>query len=203
MLVQTLAALYSNAAGVFNSVAGYDTDLTVATNGIAPTIIISSPHSLLKLHATMQDSTQGTLKSMALRTQTQALDARYMPPKTVSSRLNPPVRARLGQLPNKLRLIYTYERLDSGTPPLSSQELSSLRAFTGARIIYSLTAAKVAGAVTQTGFYDYRQFAEPAGRHSHFGVPLSCVEVKLKDNDRHQTTEDDPKGDVSAPSCCF
>ncbi|KAI9721668.1 MAG: hypothetical protein M1828_005036 [Chrysothrix sp. TS-e1954] len=203
VLVQTLAALYSNASVVFNSAAGQEADLTMATTGISPTIVVSSPQSLLKLHSTMKETASSSMNKMALRAQTQALDAGYMPPKTASSRLNPPVRAMLGQLPNKLRLLYTYERLNGGTPPISSQELSDLRAFTGARIIYALTAGKIAGAVTQSGFYDYRRFDELAGRHSHFGVPLSCVEVKLIDNDTHRTVDDRAEGNivVSGPAC--
>lgn len=57
--------------------------------------------------------------------------------------------------------------------------LSHLRAFTGARVIYGLAAAKVAGTVAQTGFYDYR-IEEGEGR-SHVGAPVGSVEVKLID----------------------
>jgi hypothetical protein len=50
-----------------------------------------------------------------------------------------------------------------------------MRIFTGARVLYALTAAKVAGALFQTHAYDYRRDSGP----SHFGPPLSSVEIKL------------------------
>jgi hypothetical protein len=58
---------------------------------------------------------------------------------------------------------------------LTYEQLTDLRIFTGARVLYALTAAKVAGALFQTLAYDYRRYSGP----SHFGPPLSSVEIKL------------------------
>jgi hypothetical protein len=58
---------------------------------------------------------------------------------------------------------------------LSSEQLADLRIFTGARVVYALTGAGVVGAITQTNVFDYRRQNGP----SHFGAPLSSVEVTL------------------------
>ena len=102
----------------------------------------------------------------------------------------------MGTSPGKLRLLFVSERAGLNTPPLSSEDLSDLRIYTKARVIYALTAAKVAGAVTQTNMYDYRRGLTPSNKHSHFGVPLSCLEIKLKDNGPHKTTDEQNAGQV-------
>ena len=115
------------------------------------------------------------------------------------TKLNPPTTAALGTTRGKLRLLYAFERAHASTPPLSPAELSDVRAFTGARVIYALTAAKVAGAVTQTNFYDYRTESQERGKHSHSGAPVSSVEIVLKDTEGHKTTDDRVEGEVN----CF
>lgn len=190
ILVQTLAALYCHASVALNSVAGPEVELPLAATGIAPTIIAASADSASKLHTSGKASSTGTAKKWALSTQTQALKAGYMPPTTLLSRINKPTVATIGNVPGKLRLLYAYERTHAGTPPLSSIELSELRAFTGARVIYALTTAKVAGTVAQSGFYDYRvQDGEDAPKHAHFGAPVSTVEVMVVDEGEHRTVE--------------
>lgn len=72
--------------------------------------------------------------------------------------------------------------------------LSDLRVFTGARVVYALAAARVAGAVSQTAFYDYRTEASGKG---HFGAPPTSVEIFLKDKGAHKTTDDVIEGEVS------
>ena len=92
--------------------------------------------------------------------------------------------------PGKLRLVLISNCLIPGPdsqPCLSSAQLSDLRIFTSARVVYALTAKQVAGAVAQTHVYDYRQ---KEGRESHFGAPLSSVEVKLVDAGVFKTEED-------------
>ena len=202
MLVHIIAALFSNASIALNSVAGSDIELPLATVGIAPTITVASPQTVLKLRENMKSTVRGVLKKLAFRTQTQALDAGYMPRTTFLTRLNPPATAPLGHLPKRLRLIFVGEKLHGGTPPLTSNELSDIRAFTGARVIYALLAAEVAGAVTQTSLYDYRRSDETAGKHCHFGAPLSCTEIKLVDSQTVQNREGQmPQGEVSVLSC--
>jgi len=49
-LVVTLAALYYNASLALNSVAGSDADLSLATEGISPTIIAASASTVSKAH---------------------------------------------------------------------------------------------------------------------------------------------------------
>lgn len=124
---------------------------------------------------------------------------------TLLSRFSPPVKATLGQVApgSKLRLLYIYECLDSDTDGksrqlLSSEELAHLRAFTGARVIYALAAAKVAGVVAQTGFYDYRVLGDGKSRGSHFGPPVGSVEVKLVEKGDYKIKEGErPQGEVS------
>ena len=69
----------------------------------------------------------------------------------------------------------------------------ALRIFTGARVVYALTAARVAGAVTQTQFFDYR--VDDAGK-GHFGAPLTSAEIYLKDMGSLKTTDDKSEGEV-------
>jgi hypothetical protein len=119
-----------------------------------------------------------------------------MPTDTFLTRLNAPHRAAIGTTPGKLRLLFIADRAGSETPPLSSHDLSDIRIFTGARVVYALTDARVAGAVAQSSMYDYRREGAAKNKHSHFGVPLSCVEVKLVDTDVHKTTDQSARGEV-------
>lgn len=43
--------------------------------------------------------------------------------------------------------------------------------------------------------YDYR-LASPSTKHSHFGVPLSSVEVKVRDTPTLKTTEEHAEGEL-------
>lgn len=193
-LVLALTALYSNASVAFNSAAGKDMDLALATVGVAPTVIVATPKSLLTLH----EETSGTLKSFIaskihwMQTQTLTQNG-VMPAASLLTSYNDSMRPALGRTPGKLRLVYTADKAGAGTPPLSSAVLSDLRIYTGARVIYSLTAPKVAGAVAQTGFYDYRVHEDKC---SHFGPPLTSVEVVLRDSGNHKTTDDKAEGEV-------
>jgi hypothetical protein len=84
---------------------------------------------------------------------------------------------------------------------LSANVLSDLRIFTRARVVYALTAAKVAGAISQTAFYDYRL---PTDSKTHFGPPLTSVELFLKDTGAHKTTDDKIEGQVRKTlQCCI
>ncbi len=120
-----------------------------------------------------------------------------MPLATIFTRINDSLRPSIGTPPGKLRLVFVSEQAGGDSPPLSPLDLSDLRIFTGARIIYALTAAKVAGAVTQTAFYDYRVDDKAPGKHSHFGAPVSSVEILLRDTSDHKTTDELAVGEVS------
>jgi hypothetical protein len=196
VLTLTLAALFSHSTVIINSVAGPGVDLTLATRSIAPTVIVASPESAVKLHQTTTASVTNGLKKLAHYLETRVLTSGRLPTDNVLSRLNAPKRASVGSTPGKLRLLFIAEKAGRDTPPLSSEDLSDLRIYTKARVIYALTAARVAGAVAQTNIYDYRRGVTPANKHSHFGVPVSCVEVKLKDTPSHRTTDENTAGEI-------
>lgn len=193
-LVLTLAALYSNASVAFNSVAGKAADLGVATRGISPTIIAAAPATLLKTHSETSKSLSSVISRNIHKMQTTTLAKHgFMPAASFLTKFNDSIKPAIGTQPGKLRLLYIAERAGAGTPPLSSAQLSDLRIFTGARIIYALTAAKVAGAVAQTSLYDYRVFDDQC---SHFGAPLTSTEVFLRDTKDHKTTDSEIRGEV-------
>jgi hypothetical protein len=181
---------------MINSVAGPGVDLILATRLIAPTIAVVSPETAAKLHSSTTTTITGTLSKFAHSLETRMLTAGRLPTDTLLTRINAPKRATLGTTPGKLRLLFVSERAGLNTPPLSSEDLSDLRIYTKARVVYALTAARVAGAVAQTNIYDYRRGATPSNKHSHFGVPLSCLEIKLKDSGPHKTTDEQNAGEV-------
>ena len=192
-LTLTLAALYSNTSVAFNSVAGRSPDLAVATQGIAPTVVVASPTTLLQTHSECMRRLGG-LGKLSHNLSTSTMTQRGV--QSASNFLSTfagGARPSLGNKPGKLRLIYTAERLGTGSPVVSSQIQADLRVMTGARVVYALSAARVAGAVAQTGLYDYRVDSTVK---SHFGVPLSSVEIYLKDSGAHKTTDDTQEGEV-------
>lgn len=199
-LVLTMTALFSNASVAFNSSASDEMDLTLATRGISPTIVVASPNTLLKTHAEATRNVSSFLASKIHWLQTRSLAQNgVMPAASLLTSLNDSLRPAVGRTPGKLRLLYTAERAGAGTPPLSSAVLSDLRIFLGARVIYALSAPKVAGAVAQTQFYDYRVFED---KYSHFGPPLTCTEIILRDSDDHKITDDKAEGEIFARGPC-
>jgi hypothetical protein len=195
-LVLTLAALFSHATVALNSVAGTGVELGLACRSIAPTVIVSSAESAVDIHASTTGGAQGGLKKLGHRIQSGTLAAGRMPTDGLITKIVAPARASISATPGKLRLLYIAERAGANTPPLSADDLSDLRIYTGARVVYVLTAAPVAGAVAQTNIYDYRRGIEAKGKHSHFGIPLSSVEIKLKDTDSHKTTDENSIGEI-------
>ncbi|KAI0011105.1 hypothetical protein F4779DRAFT_626770 [Xylariaceae sp. FL0662B] len=194
-LVLTLAAVYSNSSVAFNSVAGTAPDLTLATTGIAPTVVVATPQTLKKTHA----ETKGKITSLITRAshwvQTRSLVQNgAMPVASFLASYNDSLRPTVGVAPGKLRLIYVAESAGAGTPLLSEAELSDLRIFTGARIIYALTAPPCAGAVSQTQFHDYRVSGDGSG--SHFGPPVSSTEVLLRNSGSHKITDENLTGEI-------
>jgi hypothetical protein len=195
-LCWTLAALFSHASVAINSVAGPGVQLKLAMRNVAPTVVVASAETAENLHAETKVGVTGGRKAIAHLAQTSALDAGRMPAETLFTRINAPHRAAIDNTPGKLRLLLISERAGAETPPLSSHDLSDLRIFTGARVIYALTAAKVAGAVAQSNVFDYRRAGGSRNKHSHFGAPLSSLEVKVVDTPAHKTTDESAKGEV-------
>jgi len=193
-LTLTLAALYSNASVALNSVAGASPDLVLATQGIAPTVVVASPQTLAKTHQESSGKLGSLLARASHSLSTRALSQDgIFTPNNILSAFSAASRPAIGNTPGKLRLLYVGDRAGAGAPHLSSSVLSDLRIFTGARIIYALTAAKVAGAVSQTAFYDYRIGKDGKG---HFGAPLTSVEVLLKDSGVAKTTDETIAGEI-------
>ncbi|KAI1853782.1 hypothetical protein JX266_001766 [Neoarthrinium moseri] len=191
-LVLTLAALYSNASVAFNSVAGTSADLALATQGISPTVVVATPQTLQKTHKESSGKIASLIASTSHWIQTRSLVQNgAMPVASFLASYNDRVKPSVGTTPGKLRLLYVADSAGAGTPVLSELALSDLRVFTGARVIYALTAAKVAGSVAQTQFNDYRVHGDGTG--SHFGPPVSSIEVILKDSGSHKTSDDGQK----------
>ncbi|KAL5113588.1 hypothetical protein ACEQ8H_008536 [Pleosporales sp. CAS-2024a] len=195
-LCLTLAALFSHATVIINSVAGPGVDLTLATRAIAPTVTVISAETAAKLHSAASATSLGALQKFAHYLESRMLTAGRLPTDTFLTKLNAPARATLGTTPGKMRLVFVSERAGLNTPPLSAEDLSDLRIYTKARVLYALTAAKVAGAVAQTNVYDYRRGLTSSNKHSHFGVPLSSLEIKVKDTPQHKTTDDHVAGEL-------
>lgn len=194
-LALTLVAIFSNASVAFNSSAG-ELDLSLATRGISPTILVASPQTLLKLHTQTTKRVSSFVGSKIHYIQTRTLtQSGVMPTASLLTSYNDSLRPAIGRAPGKLRLVYTAERAGSETTPkLSSAVLSDLRIFLNARIVYALTTAKVAGAVAQTQFYDYRVHDDKC---SHFGAPVTSCEVLLRDSGGFKTTDEKSEGEVS------
>ncbi|KAI2466527.1 hypothetical protein F4781DRAFT_445087 [Annulohypoxylon bovei var. microspora] len=196
-LVLTLAALYSNASVAFNSVAGTSPDLALATAGIAPSIIVATPHTLAATHAeALSKINSSFLARLSHGSQTRSLTQDgAMPGAGFWASYNDALRPAVGTEP-KLRLLYVAEPAGASAPRLSERALSDLRVLTRARVIYALAAPRVAGAVAQTLFHDYRVHGDGAG--VHFGPPVSAVEVLMKDSGSYKITDESYAGEIVA-----
>ncbi|KAI1178519.1 hypothetical protein F4777DRAFT_538000 [Nemania sp. FL0916] len=194
-LVLTLVAIYSNASVAFNSVASPSTDLALATQGVAPTVVVATPETLAKTHTETKGKLTSALASFSHWVQTRSLVQNgVMPVASFIASYNSSLHPRIGIKPGKLRLVYVAHPANGNTPLLSELTLSDLRIFTGARVIYALTAAQCAGAVAQTQFHDYRVSGD--GKGSHFGPPVSSTEILLHDSGAHKITDDNYTGGI-------
>ncbi|KAF4876049.1 hypothetical protein CGCSCA1_v004735 [Colletotrichum siamense] len=199
-LILTLAALYCNASVAFNSVAGRSPDLVLATQGVAPTVLVATPETLLRTHQEATNRLTSAVAKVAHWAQSRSLtESGVMPVASAASRFNSSSRPAIGKTPGKLRLVYVADRAGADSPPLSSRILSDLRVFLGARIIYALAAPKVAGAVAQTGYYDYRVHDD---ERSHFGAPVTSTEILLRDTEKHKNADSDYKGEIIVRGPC-
>ncbi|KAG6262835.1 hypothetical protein E4U48_007043 [Claviceps purpurea] len=199
-LTLTLAALFSNASVALNSVAGQSADLALATQGVSPTVVVASPAALLRSHEESIRKLSSGLAKLSHTLSTKALTQRGVhAASNALSGFAAGARLRVGTTPGKLRLVYTAERIGAHTPLLSCQVLSDLRVLSGARIIYALSAARVAGSVTQTAVFDYRVSADV---ETHFGAPTTSVEIYMKDLGSHKTTDDVVEGEIIVRGPC-
>lgn len=196
-LTVVLSALYSNSSVALNSVAGQTADLTLSTQGVSPTVILASPGSLLRVHSESMKKLGGLGSASHYLASKSLTQQGVLSPTNSLSGFASSAKPAIGKLPSKLRLIYVAERVGAATPQLSPQALSDLRALTGARVVYALSSPKVAGAVTQTAFFDYRVGGD--GK-THFGAPLTSTEILLKDMGSHKTTDDKVEGEVNISS---
>lgn len=189
-----MAALLSHASLAINSVAGPGVDLALASRGVSPTVVIAASETLASLHTAAMGGITNTFQKMAHMSQSQTMSSGRMPTDNLLFKLIAPSNSTTGNKPGKLRLILVSDRAGTESPGLSSSALSDLRIITRSRICYALTAAPVAGAVAQTNIYDYRSDAQPGS--SHFGAPLSSVEVKLINQDDAKLDGSTPTGEI-------
>ncbi|GAB1195703.1 hypothetical protein APSETT444_004966 [Aspergillus pseudonomiae] len=172
---EVMAALYSNASVAVNSVAGEGVDFALATVGVSPTVVITSSRTMSDYHNRFMEPHSGIVSSLARWFDVRKLDAGVMPSHGMFSQV-----ANIGPMAelslDNLRLLCISHRADADPKVrLTSGQLTDLKIFTGARVVYALTGPGVAGAVTQTNVFDYRRYQG----QSHFGAPLSSVEIVL------------------------
>lgn len=162
-----------------NSVAGAGVDFALATVGVSPTVIIASSRTVGEYLTKFMRPQMGAVSSLGRWVQARSLDAGRMATQNFLSRLaNVGPTAELSL--SKLRLLVISHRVDDAADYLlTSEQLTDLRIFTGARVIYALTAPGVAGAVSQTNPFDYRRH----DGYSHFGPPVSSLEIVLTGHD--------------------
>lgn len=174
-LCQTMNALFSNASVALNSVAGEKVDFALATKGVSPTVIIASSSTMANYHDRIMQPHAGPISSIGRWVQTRTLQAGNMPSRNVFSQLARIAPAAELSL-DRLRLLCISHPVDGeSSSRLSSEQLTNLRIYTGARIVYALTGPGIAGAIAQTNVFDYRCLAGP----SHFGAPVSSIEITL------------------------
>lgn len=170
-----MSALFSNSSIALNSVAGEGVDFALATVGVSPTVIVASSRTMSEYHARHMEPQAGVLTSIVRWSQLRKLDAGIMPSRSLLNQvasIGPTAELSL----ERVRLLCVSHRADADPAArLTSAQLADLKIFLGARVVYALTGAGVAGAVSQTNVFDYRRFTGP----SHFGAPLSSVELLL------------------------
>jgi acyl-CoA synthetase (AMP-forming)/AMP-acid ligase II len=192
VLVQTLAALFQRSNIAINSVAGAGVPLSAAASCVAPTVIVASAEIAAGLHAAYLEAPKSPLQRLRIALASRTLAGGTMPRAVFSTIMG------LGE-PSKLRLLVIAHRAGCATSPaLPGKALSNLRAATGARVIYALTSARVAGAISQSGIYDYRVDNDTDDVWCHFGAPLSCLEIKVVDTAAVKTTNEKPQGEIAA-----
>jgi hypothetical protein len=162
-------------------VAGDNIDVLHATSQTSPTIVLASPATVTAYLKHPDTKLPGGVgKFMTQRT----LQQGNMPAKQPSS-ATPLSHLRV--------LLIPQSTTSPASTRLSSSTLHTLRTLLKCRIGYALTAPHVAGAISQTNIFDYR---EKAGNVVCVGAPLSSVEVHLSGEEDVVGTRA-PKGTVS------
>ena len=175
-LVVALAALFSNASLALTSAAGSKAEYATAFSGVTPTVIVTKSSTLLKLWNERTAAQKGLLETVTHWNKARTLAAGNMPKAHSTLQFS--------------RLILAYESSKEDSAPLTSAQMFDLRIFTGAYIAYAFTDDTVAGAISQTNVYDYGYSIAHGDRPSHFGPPVSCVELKLIDSPDRKVTDD-------------
>ena len=183
-LVVTLSALFSHSSIALNSVAGSDADYDSAFQCVSPTVVVASAQTMVSAHRDISAKTKGNLYKIQLAFRARALTAGRM------------IHANTLLNPGTPRLIFISATTGPEASSLTIKQLNDLRLLTGARTVYALNASSVAGAITQTSVFDYRAKEYP-NRPSHFGSPLSSVELKVVDTPDFKISDDrDPSGQI-------
>jgi hypothetical protein len=168
-LCWAFAALHSHATLALNSVAGDKVDLRSATAMIKPTVLIASPHSVTTY---LGDVNTKKPSGIAKYTAKKALQAGYLPSSAKSHHTDTSL--------SNLRVLLIPQSATTSTKPtstLTSSDLHNLRLQFGGRIGYALTTPWVAGAITQTNIFDYRDKGKNV---VNVGPPLTSVEIYLE-----------------------
>lgn len=169
-LTLTLVALFSNSSIALTSAATLNPKYDVIGESLSPTVVVASALTMSQANKDLLAKQKGLFQKIKFWRHANSLTSGVMPKS-----------ARKGAVP---RLIYISSNADSETQSLDSAELFNLRAVTGSHLIYALTNSKVAGAIAQTNIFDYADRNSGSNKQSHFGPPLSSVELKFKEIDR-------------------
>ncbi|KAI5780825.1 hypothetical protein EDC01DRAFT_667362 [Geopyxis carbonaria] len=203
--IHTYVALSAGSTVALSSIGGKHADLEKAVRNVNPTIIVSSPESLLELHrktrGTMMEMWHGLIHFFQTRT---LVNGGRIPQGNFFTRVNDYIRPEVG--PN-LRLVFVAESGgDPNSQALNSLDLCDLRTFFKSRVVYGLKHHKVAGPVTQCNVFDYRvKMPEKLPNRSkrisrkcaHFGGVTPAIEIKLRDVDNYTAdSKDGPQGEV-------
>lgn len=169
-LTMTLVALFSNSSLALTSSAGSGVKYSLVTQAVSPTIVVASAETMSQACKENIMAAKGLSTKFKFWRHARSLASGIMPKSSDAGAL--------------VRIIYISNDATADTPPLDSVELFDLKVTTGARQIYALTDANVAGAIAQTNIFDYEDRTDGLSKYSHFGPPLSSVEIYLEENDR-------------------
>lgn len=170
-----LTALFSNSSLALTSVAGPEAAYLAAFRGITPTVIVATSPTLKRLCDARTGASTRLSEKVDFWNRARTLAAGSMP------------KAKVSGSP---RLIFAYDPSIEYSAPLTSAQIFDLKVLTGARVAYAFTDHTVAGAISQTNVYDYGHSVEHGDRPSHFGPPVSCIELKLIDSPDRKVTDD-------------